>query len=227
MGLFAFFVAWLRRKKYPQYVDFINIYLKCRSYTLTDNKKLTSLYGAVNYMNDNNIPGDFVECGVWRGGSSMLMALTQLHHASSNGTRNIYLYDTFSGMTKPGEKDPWYAHLYTGMGAISLEEVKENMLSTQYPPENIIFVKGDVLQTIPSEGLPEKIAILRLDTDFYESTKHELEHLYPRIVRGGALIIDDYYSFPGSKKAFDEYVEQNGIQLQCIDIGTGIMAYKL
>ena len=92
----------------------------------------------------------------------------------------------------------------------SLEEVQKNMSLTKYPTEKIHFVKGKVEDTIPDKA-PEKIAILRLDTDWYESTKHELEYLFPRLIEGGILIIDDYGHFEGSRIAVDEYLEKNNI----------------
>lgn len=93
----------------------------------------------------------------------------------------------------------------------SLEDVQENMKSTGYPAERIHFIKGPVEETIPGR-LPNRIAILRLDTDWYESTKHELIHLYPLLVPGGVLIIDDYGHWQGAQKAVDEYFAQAGIK---------------
>ena len=168
-----------------------------------------------------NIPGDFVECGVWRGGNCMLMA-TELQKMGQN--RKIWLYDTFEGMPKPGEhdvkfdgkkaKDIWYEDWCRA----SLSDVEKNMVSTGYT--NWICIVGDVLKTIP-KNTPKQIALLRLDTDFYESTKHELIHLYPLLEKDGVLIIDDYHSWQGSRKACDEYF--NGKQLT--RIGTSNAAY--
>jgi hypothetical protein len=228
LGLFQLFILGLRQNKQnmADHSEFLQIYRKCRLYTLTEDKKLMSLYASVNYINENNIDGDFVECGVWRGGSCMLMALTQLKYKSMADKRKIYLYDTFNGMTEPGAKDPWYAYFFKGLGAISAEEVKRNMGSTGYPEQNTVLVQGDVLETIPAKEIPGKIALLRLDTDFYESTKHEMEQLFHLITKGGVLIIDDYYSFPGSRKAVDEYIERNNINIHFQDVMTGVIAYK-
>lgn len=228
LALFQLYMFRRYHKKHgsKSYTDYLQKFSRCRLYTLAENKKLMSLYSVVNLINERNLDGDFVECGVWRGGCCMLMALTQLNYTNSNGLRNIYMYDTFTGMTSPGKNDPWFARFFKGMGAISQDEVLNNMLSTNYPQENIFIVKGDVRHTIPEQTVPEKIVILRLDTDFYESTKHELEHLYPRIVRGGALIVDDYYTFSGSKKAFHEYMDHKGLQIKYQSVGTGIIAFK-
>ena len=93
-----------------------------------------------------------------------------------------------------------------------LDAVREAVLSSGYPSRKITFVKGRVEDTLP-QAAPEKIAILRLDTDWYESTRHELETLYPRLVRGGVLILDDYGHWQGAKKAVDEYIEKNDLKL--------------
>ena len=86
------------------------------------------------------------------------------------------------------------------------------MLSTGYDIARTHFVAGDVEQTIPGV-VPEQISLLRLDTDWYESTRHELKHLYPRLIRGGVLIIDDYGHWKGARQAVDEYLAETGAKL--------------
>ena len=191
---------------------FLSIYRKVKDYTLVPIERCYSLYQTVNYIIKNNIEGDLVECGVWKGGSSMLMAYTLLEAGVSN--RKIYLYDTFEGMTKPGEmdgqeeKDQWERGKVTdtlnNMCYSPIEEAKANMSKTGYPMENIILVKGKVEETLPGT-MPSKISLLRLDTDWYESTKHELIHLYPLLEKHGVLIVDDYGAWQGTRKATDEY----------------------
>ena len=191
-----------------------------------------SLYSSVNYICRNSIPGDFIECGVWKGGACMLAGLTLINNNKTD--IKIYLYDTFEGMTKPGEFDSvmwngkkafdyWNKNRIEkgkNMWAADLSDVENNMASTGYPADNIIFRKGDVKETLETYALPEKISLLRLDTDWYESTKIELETLYPLLSEKGVLIIDDYGHFSGAKKAVDEffaYHENNGILLNRID----------
>lgn len=191
---------------------FLEINKKVKDYTLVPVERCYSLYQTVNYIIKNNIEGDLVECGVWKGGSSMLMAYTLLEAGISN--RKIYLYDTFEGMTKPGEmdgqeeKDQWDRGKVTdtlnNMCYSPIEEVKANMNKTGYPVENIVLVKGKVEETVPGT-IPSKISLLRLDTDWYESTKHELIHLYPLLEKHGVLIVDDYGAWQGARKATDEY----------------------
>ena len=191
---------------------FLVLYKKVKDYTLVPVERCFVLYQTVQYIIKNNIEGDFVECGVWKGGSSMLMAYTLQDAGISN--RKIYLYDTFEGMTKPGEmdgpeeKDQWEQGKVTdtlnNMCYSPIEEAKANMDKTGYPAENIIIVKGRVEDTIP-RTISSKISLLRLDTDWYESTKHELVHLFPLLEKNGVLIVDDYGAWQGARKATDEY----------------------
>ena len=100
----------------------------------------------------------------------------------------------------------------------SLDEVKQNVIKTGYNTEKLHFIKGKVENTLPKYA-PKQIALLRLDTDWYESTKHELIHLFPRLVSGGVLILDDYGYWAGAKKAVDEYFSQTKIQILLNRIG--------
>jgi hypothetical protein len=209
--------------------SFKTIYNACQSYTMTSKERMYSLFKAVEYIIKAKIDGDFVECGVWKGGSSMLIALT-LKHFNTIG-KKIYLYDTFEGMSEPTDadflvqdhsvaaKEKYYQKKMEDVNSwclASLLEVEDNMRSTGYPLENIVFIKGKVEKRIP-EQMPNRISLLRLDTDWYESTKHELMHLYPILTNGGVLIIDDYGHWAGSKKAVDEYFFNKSILLNRID----------
>lgn len=179
---------------------------------------LYSLYANVRHVISRNIPGDIVECGVWQGGMILLAALTL--KTFGDESRRLYLYDTFSGMPKPGDEDidwdgnaalnawhhwnkketPW------GFGG-TVDEVRQLVGLSGYPPEKFVFVEGMVEDTIPNT-VPEKISLLRLDTDLYQSTYHELVHLYPRLSVGGFLIIDDYGFYQGARKATDQYIAE-------------------
>ena len=187
----------------------------------------------------NNIPGSIVECGVWKGGSMMAVAETLKKLNATD--RQLYLYDTYAGMTPPTDEDKAHneetaADLLVKDAGIkeesvvwafsTIEEVKANIRQTNYPENNIHFIEGDVLKTIPAAD-PGAIALLRLDTDWYESTKHEMEQLYPKLNRSGVLIIDDYGFWKGSRKAVDEYLEANHIFLMLHRIDdTGRSAIK-
>jgi O-methyltransferase len=202
---------------FPQDFDELDIEL-CRRvapYTMTTPPRLYALVRAVEYIAARPIRGAVVECGVWRGGSMMAIALTLLRIGVTD--RDLYLYDTFAGMTPPTDADvkpsgERAADLLareardSDVWAIaSREDVREAMLSVGYPEERIHFVQGPVEETLPGTA-PGEIAVLRLDTDWYESTKHELVHLYPRLSSGGVLILDDYGYWQGARQAVDEYV---------------------
>lgn len=207
-----------------------------RPFTLTTPERITALIEAVRYICDNKIPGDIVECGVWKGGSMMTAALACRDLGQTE--RVLHLFDTFDGMPPPTEADKdFLGNSAAGQMAIQdktsiiwaraqLDEVKHNMESTGYPSQNIRYVKGLVEKTIP-QNAPDSIALLRLDTDWYESTKHEMEHLFHRLVPGGVLILDDYGHWEGARKAVDEYIEKYSVQiLLCrIDMG-GRIAIK-
>jgi len=177
-----------------------------RPFTLTSPERIFALKNAVEYVIRNDIPGDIVECGVWKGGSMMAAALTLLNLGAK---RRLYLFDTFAGMTTPTlvDRDLFGNSQEHNVGTVnvSLEEVKENLRSTGYDEHLISYIKGPVEETLPANA-PTTIAILRLDTDWYESTRHELQHLFPRLSGGGVLIIDDYGHFEGARLAVDEFI---------------------
>lgn len=217
---------------------------RCRPYTMTSALRLHALIDAVRYCERRAVPGAFAECGVWRGGSVLAMVLTL--QAQGAADRDIYLYDTFEGMTEPTERDTsrfdrpalatWQEETAAGRRAwgdlfqpdvFDEAGVREVLASTGYPRDRFHFVKGPVEETIPA-GAPPALALLRLDTDWYESTRHELLHLYPRLADGGVLIIDDYGHWDGSRLAVDEYFARPEVQpvlLNRIDY-TGRIAVK-
>jgi predicted O-methyltransferase YrrM len=198
-------------------------YEQIRPFTMTSAERVWALIRSVRYIVDNDIEGDFVECGVWRGGSAMVMALTL---ADLGTQRQLWLYDTFAGMTEPSPVD---VEADSGTSATrllsrtekaegknawciaSLADVKANLAATGYPEDRIRFRAGDVARTL-TEDLPSRIALLRLDTDWYESTKVELEVLYPRLAQGGVCIVDDYGHWEGARKAVDEFFAAHQIK---------------
>jgi O-methyltransferase len=204
--------------------EFVRYLKACAPFTMVSRERLYAHFQALNYVVTHGIEGDIVECGVWRGGTSMLGAMTLLGRGETS--RNIWLYDTFAGMTEPTTSDvsPWDGNNAKNLWKANsqadhnkwcfapIEEVRRNFLSTGYPPDKANFVKGDVALTL-LENAPRKIAVLRLDTDWYESTKVELEILFPRLAKGGVILIDDYGAWTGCKKAVDEYVTAHNIPL--------------
>jgi hypothetical protein len=200
--------------------EFRELYEQCREYTMTSWERLYALYKSVQYVVKNSVPGGIVECGVWRGGSMKLVAHALL--ALGVTDRTLFLYDTFEGMTEP---DPILDIDSSGNKAVNdwtevqrrgvkwsyapIGEVREVIAGSGYPMNNVVFVKGPVENTLPAT-VPERIALLRLDTDWYSSTKHEIEHLYPRLSLYGVLILDDYGHYRGAQRAIDEYFDRTG-----------------
>jgi hypothetical protein len=199
--------------------EFLEFFESCRAETMTSIERMYALYQATCHVLDSDVPGDLVECGVWRGGSVMLMAYTLLSRGCTD--RTIWLYDTFDGATPPGDDDIQEMSGRPARDILeeherSLEDpfwavapralVESNLRRTQYPMNRFRFVHGDVLVTIPAE-IPASLSVLRLDTDWYQSTRHELKHLYPRLSPNGVLIIDDYGYWRGARKATEEYFQ--------------------
>lgn len=219
--------------------EFWEIYSLCSPYTMTSVERMYSLYASVDYILKNKIEGDFVECGVWRGGSAMLMA--KMLSNRNIVDRKIYLYDTFEGMAEPSSHDL----AYNGENASTqladnvndkentvwcladLNDVKNNLKKSGFSENNLVYIKGKIEDTVPSNMPENKIALLRLDTDWYESTKHELIYLFPKLIENGVLIIDDYGHWQGCRKAVDEYIKEHKlpILLNRIDY-TGRVAIK-
>jgi hypothetical protein len=212
------------------------LYRRVDSYTMTTPPRVYALVRAVEYVVARGVPGAIVECGVWRGGSMMAAALTLLRLGVTD--RELYLYDTFAGMPPPSEADTTRSGVRAAdllaqededshiWAIASFADVRAAVLSVGYPEQRIHFVEGLVEDTLPAAA-PEEIALLRLDTDWYESTKHELEQLYPRLAPGGVLILDDYGHWQGSRRAVDEYLAENRISLLLNRVdGTARIAVK-
>lgn len=183
-------------------------------YTKTSIERRLTLMRAIAHVVKTGIPGAVVETGVWRGGSMMVVARALMR--AGDTSRTLYLYDTYAGMTAPSDKDRKFDgasaqdildHTRKGHGVwceAGLEDVRRNLALTAYPQERLVFVEGKVEDTIPGI-IPDQISILRLDTDWYELTKHALHHLYPRLSSGGFLILDDYGHWQGARYAVDEF----------------------
>jgi O-methyltransferase len=206
-----------------------------RDWTMTSRSKVFALIVAVRYLVDQRVPGAMVESGVWRGGSMQAVARTLLDRRVSG--RELHLFDTFEGMPPPTEEDrrlkgPPASELMASrpcsdnIWAIAdLADVRAGMERTGYPDERIHYHPGRVQDTIPAQA-PEQIALLRLDTDWYASTKHELAHLYHRLVPGGVLIIDDYDYWEGSRQATDEFLAETSARLHLVPVDAARIATR-
>jgi O-methyltransferase len=223
---YARFASPMRANPYSDFDDTEReIYLASHINVVAGAEAIVSLVRAVRHIVKNNIAGAFVECGVYRGGNIEVMIRTL--QTLGVDDRDIFLYDTFAGMPRPDVvddagldnemKQTWEAHRNEADGnagsnwmRAGIDLVRERLAPLGYPLNRLHFVKGLVEDTIPSV-VPQAIALLRLDTDFYSSTKHELVHLYPLLAHGGVLIIDDYGAMPGCRRAVDEYNEEHGL----------------
>jgi O-methyltransferase len=209
------------RAAYPEFEEaFWPLYDRVQDQTMTSIERLYDLYKAIDYVSRSGISGAIVECGVWRGGSMMLAALTL---KAAEDFRDLYLFDTFSGQPPPGEQDidlhgdhalkQW--HL--GWNYSTRSAVWENMRSTGYPAAHMHLVPGPVEKTLLPICLPEAIALARLDTDFYESTQAGIAAVWPRLQKGGVLIIDDYGHWRGCQAAIDEYFAERPQRMVRVD----------
>jgi len=178
---------------------------------MISDERLLQNIRSIDHVQSAKIPGDIVEIGVWKGGS--MLAMIKQYETYEETLRGFHLYDTFTGMTPPSDYDEDThgtpaATLMSDPGVkaeCSLDDVRTTITDhTAYDPTRIHYHKGDIcVNTV----YPDTIAILRLDTDFYDSTKHELEHFYPRVSEGGVVIIDDYGHWLGCRKAVDEFLQ--------------------
>jgi len=196
---------------------FETIWSQAKPYTKTSRNRAFALFEAVNYIIDNRIPGMFVECGVSRGGSAMVIAATLASREVTN--RRICLYDTFEGITIPSKLDvdlhgSQAANLPLSGGDDSLVKtrcditaVRINMISTGFPRERIRYVQGEVRTTL-KDRKPEPIALLRLDTDCEDSTAAELHYLYPSVSNGGVIFIDGHEDLRGVQRAIDAFLDR-------------------
>jgi len=201
------------------------LYVEVQPYTMSTIERVFALREALKYIVNNNIPGSMVKCGVWKGGNMAAIAKTLLRQNKVD--RDLYLFDTFAGMTPPMQVDIDYlgrdaatlldssldtkatAHIWA---IAPLDEVKQVMQDTGYDPQKIHFVQGRVEDTLPVQA-PSQISLLRLDTDWYASTYHEMTNLWPRLSVGGILIIDDYKCWQGARRAIDQYIAENNLRV--------------
>ena len=202
----------------------LNSFIKLvEPYTMTSTPKIIELYNSLEYIRENNIDGDIIECGVWKGGN-ILGIIEYLNYHNMN--KKVWLFDTFNGMTEPEDcdfdmgnnkaKDMMDIPVVFAFSPI--DDVKDVLSKSKYNKDLIEYVIGDVSETLLNiDNIPEKISLLRLDTDWYKSTKDELIHLYPKLVDKGVLIVDDYGHWSGSRLAVDEFFKYENISIHEID----------
>ena len=216
-------IAELSKKDY----ELINL---IKNYSMTPKIRIYNLMQALKHLKIKKIEGDYVECGVWKGGNILLFK--KFLESEDSRQRNIYAFDTFEGMTDPDKNDFEINTNNTAInllqkdknketnvwGICNLDQVKKNISKHTKDLNNIYFIKGDVEKTLNEiKNIPEKISLLRLDTDWYKSTKKELEVLYEKVSSGGVIIIDDYGHWGGSKKAVDEFFSNKYVWMHYVD----------
>lgn len=197
------------------------------AYTVIGMTRLNNLQFCVEDVLKNNIPGDLIECGAWRGGATIFMRA--ILKAYSVTDRKVFVADSFEGMpeTNPAkypmdkgmEKS---SSLYSDYFKVSLEQVKANFASFDLLDSQVVFLKGWFKETLPTAPI-QKLAVLRVDADLYESTMDSLVNLYPKLAVGGYLIVDDFGCYPACSQAVLDYRQAHGIKEAIVGIDwTGV-----
>lgn len=194
------------------------------AHSMIGRKRMENIRFLTEQILAHRIPGDFIETGVWRGGACIFMRGILKAHGVDD--RNVWLADSFAGLPPPDEEkypadkgDSF--HTFKEL-AVTLEEVRENFARYDLLDDRVKFLQGWFKDTLPTAPI-ERLALLRLDGDMYESTMDALKALYPKLSRGGYVIVDDYRVVDGCKKAVDEFREANNIQDPVVEIdGVGV-----
>jgi len=192
--------------------------------TMIGLKRLDNLQMCLENVIAEKVPGDVIETGVWRGGGSIFMKAVLASYGILD--RNVWVADSFAGLPEPDPvkypEDHGDTHHTIKILSVSCEQVKANFAKYGLLDDTVKFLKGWFKDTLPSAPI-KVLAVIRLDGDMYESTMDGLENLYPKLVQGGYIIIDDYV-LPPCRKAVHDYRHKNGIKEDIIDID-GIGAF--
>ena len=176
-------------------------------YTMVDPIRLATLHLLARQVCEKGITGDIVECGVCNGGSAAIMAAA----VAKCTNHRLWLYDTFEGIPQAQQQDGELAQKYTGHFVGSVQNVKEALIKVGYPKNQVVLRKGLFLDTFKEE-LPDKVALLHLDGDWYDSVLSALETFYPLVCDGGFIVLDDFGYWEGARKAFYDFCRTTGIQ---------------
>jgi len=182
------------------------------SHTMIGQKRLDNIQYCVEQVLQNDVPGDLIEAGVWRGGACILMRAVLRAYGVPD--RQVWVADSFAGLPAPSNeidrKDPAGKHFRDRELAVSLEEVQENFRSYGLLDGQVRFLKGWFKESLPNIAA-DKFSVIRLDGDLYESTMDAIRVLYPKLSVGGYLIVDDYLNIAACKKAVDDYRKECSI----------------
>ncbi len=181
-------------------------------YTMVSVTRLSKLYQLVQEANAQGIPGDLVECGVWNGGSSAVMARAS-QDAVHPVRRRLWLFDSFQGLPPPGDKDGRLEQdsYFQGWNKGDTGKVREVMDRLGIPTEDLSIVPGWFQDTLDAPGL-DRIALLHVDADWYDSVKLVLDKLYDRVAPGGFIVLDDYGLWKGCRKALDDFLRERRLE---------------
>ena len=192
--------------------------------TMIGVKRLNSLHSILDKIRVENIQGDLMECGVWRGGAVIFMAA---YCKTYEINKTVYVADSFEGLPKPDSKysddkgDTYFKYDYLEVGE---DQVQKNFEKYELMGPNIKFIKGFFEESLKNTNV-QKLSLLRLDGDMYSSTWHSLVEMYPKVVEGGFIIIDDYY-LKGAKAALKDYFLQNGINCELISVDSQSVYFR-
>ena len=221
-------VRWLLRKILPKNVavsrqvspEERGMGWPAHAYSMISPQRLDNIRFCLEDALKNNVPGDFIETGVWRGGACIFArAVLKAHQVTD---RTVWVADSFEGLPKPDAKkypaDAGDVHYLISDLAISMEKVQNNFRALDLLDGQVRFLKGWFKDTLPAAPF-QKLAVARLDGDIYESTMDAITSLYPKLSVGGYLIVDDYGAVAACKKAIHDYRDAHGIRdsLQKID----------
>ena len=178
--------------------------------TMVGLKRLDNIQYCVTDVIRRNVPGDLIECGAWRGGACIFMRAVLAAYAIKD--RTVWVSDSFEGLPPPKEDKYPEAHMWQGGEmAVSLEEVQHNFQKYGLLDDQVKFLKGFFIDTLPKAPI-ERLAVLRVDGDLYESVMQTLDYMYPKVSPGGYIILDDYGDhLPPAKKAVDDYRKAHDI----------------
>lgn len=186
------------------------------AYTMIGHRRLDNVQFCIEDVLKNNVPGDFIETGVWRGG--IIIFMRAMLKAYGITDRKVWAADSFEGLPAPTTINDGWDMSRVDYLKVSLEQVKLNFAKFDLLNEQVKFLPGWFSDTLPHATI-EKLAILRLDGDLYTSTMDALQNLYHKVSKGGFVIVDDYYAWPDCKKAVTDFLSANSLQphIQPID----------
>jgi O-methyltransferase len=203
----------VRRRQFDPAIREQGLDWPCFGYTMIGRRRLDNIEFCVKDILDRGVPGDFIETGVWRGGSAILMRALLKKHGVTD--RAVWCADSFEGLPRPNEVDrklsasPDFSD--RDYLRASLEDVQSNFARFGLLDDQVKFLKGWFRDTLPTAPIG-RLALLRADGDLYESTMDSLVNLYHKISPGGYIIIDDYHSWEGCRSAVNEFREKHRIR---------------